>query len=146
MNVKIKKLILEAVIPSYSRSGDAGLDLTATSKEENSLYTEYGTGLAIAIPKGYVGYIFPRSSLSNYDQVLANHVGVIDSNYRGEIKFRFKNTVNLRDVPDFMSKTYNVGERVGQLIVMPIPEVQFEEVTELDETERGDKGYGSSGT
>lgn len=140
MNVKIKKLVPEAVVPKYSRKGDAGLDLTATSMNDTDMYIEYGTGLAVAIPEGYVGYIFPRSSLSNYHLDLANAVGVIDSNYRGEIKFRFKKTED-----HWSSKYYKVGDRVGQLIIMPIPEIEFEEAEELDETNRGANGYGSSG-
>ena len=143
VNVKIKKLTTEVVIPKYSRSGDAGLDLTATSINETDMYIEYGTGLAVAIPEGFVGYIFPRSSLSNYDLILANHVGVIDSNYRGEIKFRFKKHCTFK-VSDAY-KYYEVGDRIGQLIVQKIPLVQFEETEELDETNRGANGYGSSG-
>lgn len=140
MNVKIKKLSEKAVVPAYTRAGDAGLDLTATSMEETGMYIEYGTGLAVAIPPGFVGYIFPRSSLSNYHLTLANHVGVIDSNYRGEIKFRFKKT--MYSAP---ANVYNVGDRIGQLIIMPIPSIEFEEVQDLDETNRGANGYGSSG-
>src|SRR4051812_36638080 len=85
IDVEIKKLSDKAVVPSYSRPGDAGLDLTATTMTENEMYIEYGTDLAIAVPEGYVGHISPRSSLSDYDLILSNHVGVIDSNYRGEI-------------------------------------------------------------
>lgn len=140
MKIKIKRLSDTAIIPAYGKVGDAGLDLTATSMNENALYIEYGTGLAIEIPPGFVGYIFPRSSLSNYHLSLANSVGVIDSNFRGEIKFRFKVT---QDFP--VTNIYNVGDRVGQLIVMPIPSVEFEEVEELGETNRGAAGYGSSG-
>lgn len=143
MNVKIKKLSDFAVVPAYSRAGDAGLDLTATSMVETDMYIEYGTSLAVAIPEGFVGYIFPRSSLSNYDLVLSNHVGVIDSNYRGEVKFRFKKTNDLRHVRD--GNFYNFGDRVAQLIIMPIPTVNFTEVDDLDETVRGDGGFGSSG-
>src|ERR1043165_5687467 len=90
MNVKIKKLSNRAVIPKYSRKGDAGLDLTCTYFKETDMYIEYGTGLSFAIPEGYVGYIFPRSSCSNYDLSLANCVGVLASNYCGEVTFRFK--------------------------------------------------------
>ena len=80
MLVNIKKLTPEAVIPLYAKVGDAGMDLVATSVDfNNSQYIEYGTGLAIEIPKGYVGYIFPRSSNSKYDLQLCNCVGVIDS-------------------------------------------------------------------
>ena len=96
MKVKIKKLHPDAVIPSYAKPGDAGMDLTAISKrvetgsDENGEYIEYGTGLAIEIPEGHVGLVFPRSSVSKKDLFLANAVGVIDSGYRGEVKLRFK--------------------------------------------------------
>lgn len=144
VKVKVKRLTENADIPSYSRSGDAGLDLTATSVKSGDFY-EYGTGIAVKIPEGYVGLVFPRSSLSKYDLMLCNHVAVIDSNYTGEIKLRFKETVNLSDKPDYMSERYKVGDRIGQLIVQKIPEVVFEEVSELEETERGSNGFGSSG-
>ena len=80
MIVKIKKLLSNAVIPQYSKPGDAGMDLIATSVDySNEYYVEYGTGLAIEIPEGYVGYVFPRSSNSKYDLQLCNSVGIIDS-------------------------------------------------------------------
>ena len=95
MKVKIKKLDNAAVIPSYATNGDAGLDLTAVSCQidQSGLFIEYGTGLAVEIPEGYVGLLFPRSSVSKTTLILANHVGVVDSGYRGEIKFRFKDLV-----------------------------------------------------
>lgn len=140
--VKIKKLNDRAVIPSYADSGSAGLDLTATSCTPVgglTSYVEYGTDLAIEIPTGFVGLIYPRSSISsNTTFVLANSVGVIDSSYRGEIKFRFKSVSPV-------GKMYKVGERVGQLIIVPYPEVSLEVVTELSDTTRGTGGYGSSG-
>lgn len=142
MQIKIKKLSSEAVIPKYSKQGDCGLDLTATSIESNNMYTEYGTSLAIEIPEGFVGLIFPRSSISNYHQTLSNSVGVIDSNYRGEIKFRFKNASSY---PYSKPSEYKVGERVGQLIIMPYPQVELVEAEELSDTNRGTGGFGSSG-
>lgn len=152
MKVKIKKLNENAIIPSYAKEGDAGLDLTAIWGQSEELYTEYGTGLAIEIPKGYVGLIFPRSSISNKANILSNSVGVIDSNYRGEIKFRFK--VDFSIIQDMYSRgkdpdkekiVYSVGDKIGQLIIIPYPEIEFEEVDELSSTERGDKGFGSTG-
>lgn len=140
VDVKVKRLSPDAVLPKYAKANDAGQDLTAISKVETQKYIEYGTGLALEIPRGYVGLIYPRSSLSNYDMVLANHVGVIDADYRGEIKFRFKKTNE-----GAYAKYYEVGDRIGQLIVVPFPVVQWEEVSELEETERGSGGYGSSG-
>jgi dUTP pyrophosphatase len=141
MKVKIKKLVPEAVIPSYANSGDAGLDLVATwiTVEDHNKYGyfEYGTGICVEIPEGYVGLIFPRSSISKTGMLLTNSVGVIDSGYRGEIKFRFK----------YISGTnsYNVGDKVGQMIIIPYPKIEFEEADELTETQRGDGGFGSTG-
>lgn len=142
MKVKIQKLNKEAVIPNYSKAGDAGLDLTAISKEvidkEDHGYISYGTGLAVEIPERFVGLIFPRSSLSNTGLILSNHVGVIDSGYRGEITARFKHIPGTKD--------YNIGDRIAQLIILPYPNVEFEEVEELSTTERGIGGHGSTGT
>lgn len=143
MKIKIKKVSEKAVIPQYAKDGDAGMDLTAISKQiKHSLngdhIIEYGTGLAIEIPCGYVGLIFPRSSIYKKDLRLSNAVGVIDSGYRGEIKFKFKSSgVN----GDF----YEVGDRVGQIVVMPYPKIEFDLVDELNESERGNGGFGSSG-
>lgn len=138
MKVKIKKLTDKAVIPKYAKDGDAGLDLTATSRRQDGAgFIEYGTSLAVEIPYGYVGLIFPRSSISKVNMSLTNSVGVVDSGYRGEIKFRFK--------PAGVGKgLYDVGERVGQLVVLPYPNIELEEVTELSETARGDGGFGST--
>lgn len=140
MQVKIKKLNESAVIPKYAKSGDAGLDLTATWKQENSLYVEYGTGLAIEIPEGYVGLLFPRSSISKYHLSLANAVGVVDENFRGEICLRFKKTID-----NSYENIYNVGDKVAQLIIMPYPQIELVEVDDLSTTERGSGGFGSSG-
>lgn len=139
MNVKIKKLHKDAVIPSYAKEGDAGLDLTATSMSCDDYGNLcYGTGLAFEIPKGYVGLVFPRSSNSKKDLWLTNSVGVIDSGYRGEVSFKYRPV-------DLEERIYQIGERVGQLIIMPYPNIEFEEVEELSKTERGCGGYGSSG-
>lgn len=141
MVIKIKKLVEQAVIPSYSKEGDAGLDLTAVSVNttDNGDYgfIEYDTGLAVEIPEGYVGLVYPRSSISKTGLILANSVGVIDSNYRGSVKCRFKAIPN--------STIYNVGDRIAQLIIQPIPNIEFEVVDELSDTTRGDDGFGSSG-
>jgi dUTP pyrophosphatase len=141
MKVRIKKLHETAVIPKYSKEGDAGLDLTAidvkTIDNKDHGYIEYNTGLAIEIPEGHVGLIFPRSSISNTGLILANAVGVVDSNYRGPIKCRFK------AIPGTI--IYSVGDRIAQLIILPIPNIEFEEVKDLPETERGEGGFGSTG-
>lgn len=140
VDVEIKKLSPNAVIPKNSKPNDAGLDMTATSMSENEMYIEYGTDIAISLPRGYVGLIYPRSSLSNYHLVLSNHVGVVDSGYIGEIRFRFKKT---HDGPN--AKYYKIGDRIGQLIVVPFPIVLFKEVDELEPSDRGTSGFGSSG-
>lgn len=138
MKVKIKKLSENAVIPSYGKPGDAGMDLTAISKEETPYYIEYGTGISVEIPEGYVGLLFPRSSVSKTTLTLANSVGVVDSGYRGEVKLRFKN------VSPFSGTVYNIGERVAQIMIVPHPTIEFEEVLELADSERGHGGFGST--
>lgn len=168
MKVKIKKLNEDAVIPKYSKSGDAGLDLTAISKIYDEFgNVEYDTGLAFEIPENYVGLIFPRSSNCKKDLLLSNSVGVIDSNYRGSVKIKFKPSVILTEegvadigtsgiisnkfdaiaFPDdeYGFEEYEAGDRIAQLIIIPYPQIEFEEVTELSETERNDAGFGSSG-
>ena len=140
MIVKIKRLHKDSIIPKYSKPGDAGLDLTATSKFYDDFDNVcYGTGLAIEIPEGHVGLLFPRSSISKTDLTLRNSVGIIDSGYRGEITFKFNNILMSSCEP------YNVKERIGQLIIMPYPTIEFEEVKELSTTERGEGGYGRTG-
>ena len=173
MEVKIKKLCENAAIPSYAKPGDAGMDMTATSKMFDKYgNVEYGTGIAMEIPEGYVGLLFPRSSICKKDLSLANSTGVIDSGYRGEIKFKFKPTLsymtfgtcedihgrdhdsdyfdyvgiigdNTRDavIPDI----YEVGDKIGQIIILPYPHIELTEVSELSTTERGEGGYGSTG-
>jgi dUTP pyrophosphatase len=143
MVVKIKKLVENAVIPKYSKPGDAGLDLTAVSVSFEKNYVSYKTGLAVEIPEGFVGLLFPRSSNSKMDLILTNSVGVIDSGYRGEIELRYKLVGN--GVTPSIVGTYNIGDRVGQLVIIPYPSIEFEEVTELSTTERNTGGYGSTG-
>lgn len=156
LTVKIKKLSDDAVVPSYAHDSDAGLDLTATSKD----YDEhgnvcYGTALAFAIPKGFVGYLFPRSSISKKDLSLANSVGVIDSGYRGEVIFKFKpNPLHYSQNPNYNSvielgellnpNDYNIGDRIGQIIIMPIPKVTLELVDDLGTSDRGTGAFGST--
>lgn len=139
MKLKLKKLTPSAVIPSYAKEGDACFDLTAVSMEVTDKYIQYNTGLAMEIPEGHVGLIFPRSSVTKKDLMLKNSVGVIDSGYRGEVSFRFHPT------DDEYSDRYSVGERIGQMMILPIPRVEFEEVDDLSDTDRGTGGYGSSG-
>lgn len=147
MEVKIKKLVEEAVIPSYAKPGDAGLDLTAVSydyKKDIDCHV-YGTGIAVEIPEGYVGLIYPRSSNRKTDAYMTNHVGVIDSGYRGEIMVSFKNRDKYIDNIPQLFKPYEVGDKVAQLIIVPYPKIEFKVVDELSTTERGENGHGSSG-
>lgn len=149
MEVRIKKLHPDAVIPKYAKAGDAGLDLTAVTKSyDRDGNIVYGTGLAFEIPDGYVGLVFPRSSLSSLDIALSNCVGVIDSGYRGEVTAKFKPAMlfNREQRPIILNnRIYEVGERVAQIIIIPYPKIEFIESDELSETERGAGGYGSSG-
>lgn len=136
LNIKIKKVRQEAIIPTKAHATDAGYDLYASSCHYENGLVCYGTGIAVEIPQGYVGLVFPRSSIANTHLALSNSVGVIDSGYRGEIKAKFRKGG---------TRGYNVGDRIAQLIIMPYPEVVFEEAEELSESDRGTGGYGSSG-
>ena len=147
MKVRIKKLNEGAIVPSYSKEGDAGLDFTAVEiSRDNVGNITYHTGLAIEIPEGYVGLLFPRSSISKKQQFLTNGVGVIDSSYRGEIMAKFKPVMGTYDtiLDLFESNEYQVGDRIVQMIILPYPQIEFEEVEELSETERGYGGFGST--
>lgn len=124
MELRFKKLKEDAVIPAYAKPGDAGLDLTAISViEENGILT-YGTGLAVEIPIGYVGLVFPRSSIYKTKLTLTNCVGVIDSGYRGEIMAKFKKESE-------WIVGYRPGDRICQLIIMSYPTIEPIEVEEL---------------
>lgn len=172
MKVKFKKLSDQAVTPSYAKPGDAGLDLTVTricdsddkpfniqnvKSTDNTAMIIYHTDIAVEIPTGFVGLIFPRSSISKKPMTLANCVGVIDSGYRGEVQVRMKldapgigriladflktGTTNGKSV---FKDIYQVGDKVAQLVIIPYPEVELEEVSELSSTERGEGGFGST--
>lgn len=139
MKVKIKKLVENAIVPRYAKSDDAGLDLTATSVEQKGEKVIYHCGLAFEIPQGYFGLVVPRSSNVKKDLLLTNSCGIIDSGYRGEVTAVFHKTRLL------YTDLYNIGERFAQMLILPYPQIEFEEVDELSETERGTGGYGSSG-
>lgn len=140
MEVKIKRLNKDAVIPTQANPGDAGIDLTATelSISVAGVYS-YGTGISVEIPEGHVGLLFPRSSIYKNNMELVNSVGVIDSGYRGEIIFNF------RKVFHETSTRYSIGDRIGQLVIVPIPSVTITEVDELSSTQRNAGGFGSTG-
>jgi dUTP pyrophosphatase len=140
LKIRLKKLNPTAVTPSYSKDGDAGMDLTSTTIMSNTIdQVTYGTGISLEIPKDYVGLVFPRSSIRKYDLELTNSVGVIDSGYRGEIQLTFNKVNNKTTI-------YNVGDRVGQIMIIPYPKINFVESDELTITERGEGGFGSSGS
>lgn len=185
MKIKFKKLTPNAVIPTKAHVTDAGLDLVATSRvfDEHGCVV-YGTGIAVEIPKGYAGLVFPRSSNAKKDLIMSNSVGIIDSGYRGEITAKFRPALlfvdkdgigrNINDYlgtatedlstqevtfhgrnenyPDvgigykpFPPRCYEVGERMAQLVIIPYPEVEFEETVTLSDSDRGTGGYGSTG-
>lgn len=163
IKVNIKKLVKEAVIPSYAKENDAGMDLVATSVSYDEYGNiVYGTGLAFEIPEGYVGLLFPRSSNSKTNLYLTNSVGVIDSGYRGEVILKFQaihHRINYLSYileklfPKFFEakirvypqNKYEVGHKVGQIIILPYPQIEFLETKELSKTKRGKGGFGSTG-
>jgi dUTP pyrophosphatase len=139
MLVKVKKLHKNAVVPTYAKPGDAGLDLTATETiQVTETHITYGTGLAFEIPEGYVGLVYPRSSIRKYDLRLTNSVGVIDSGYRGEVQATF-------DRIGRKLQNYGPGDRIAQIIIMPHPLITLVETEELSDSERGTGGFGSTG-
>lgn len=138
MKIKFKKLHQDAKLPKHSKPGDAGLDLTAVSIERRVDQQKHDYGLAVEIPDGYVGLIFPRSSVVNQDERLANCVGVIDAGYRGNISAIF-------DMSTSGKRCYQVGERSAQMVIVPHVTVESEWAEYLSETERGAGGYGHTG-
>jgi len=116
------------------------MDVYATSKEEKEKYVQYGTGLAFELPEGYAMLVFPRSSVTKRDMMLKNSVGVLDSGYRGELKLRFNKTQYEN------ADIYETGEKIGQIMIIPLPEVEVEQVEKLEDSERGEGGFGSTGT
>jgi len=156
MEVKIKKMHHDAIIPKYAKHGDAGLDLTCVTKEIDEFGNiVYGTGLAFEIPDGFVGLLFPRSSNSKKYLRLTNSVGVLDSGYRGEVLFKFKHDsfsnlelqykVDYLNVVIGLNNDYEIGDRIGQILILPYPKIEFVEVEMLSNSERGYGGYGSTG-
>lgn len=139
MKIKTKKLHPLAVINSYAKPGDAAIDLTCVSRDLQLHYIEYGTGLAIEVPEGFVGLLCARSSCTNKGLSLGNGLGIIDSGYRGELKFRFYKN-------EEFSENYKLGDRIGQLLIIPYPSIELTEVEDLSDTDRSSGGYGSSGS
>lgn len=143
MKVKIKKLNENAVVPTKAHATDAGFDLYCTSKEVNWEKRQLvcHTGLAFEIPDGYVGLLFPRSSVSNKPLMMANSVGVIDSGYRGEVTAKF----NITGMNEIYASNYQVGDKIVQMIIIPYPKIEFVEAESLSDSDRGTVGYGSTG-
>ena len=142
--IKIKKLSENAIIPTRGSEYAAGYDLYACTNSPIIITPhetiKVGTGLAIEIPEGYFGAIFARSGLATKQGLRpANCVGVCDSDYRGEYIVALHNDT---DIP----QTINPMERIAQLVIMPFLEIEFNEVNELENTKRGDGGFGSTGT
>ena len=140
LKIKIKKLYSNSVIPSYANPGDAGLDLTASWYEYVDGLHTYGTGIAVSLPENHVGLLFPRSSITKYDLRLSNSVGVLDQKFLGEIIFKFDGN-ELKE----QGRIYKIGDRIGQLLVIRYPTIEFEETVDLGKSERGQNGWGSSG-
>ena len=137
LKIKTKKLSENAMMPQQMNVGDAGFDLVATSrcidKKHNAVV--YGTGLSFELPDGYAMFIFPRSSSYKHHALMANCVGVVDSGYRGEVHVMFRG----------LDCDYEVGDRIAQAVIMPIPSVEYVEAEELSDSERGANGIGSTG-
>ena len=142
IQLPIKRLDPSVELPSYAYSGDAGLDLRSAEELDLKPFERrlIATGLAIAIPDGYAGFVQPRSGLAYREGLsMANTPGLVDAHYRGELKVC---AVNLD-----AKKTIHIerGERIAQLVIQKVPVVQLVEVYELDQTDRGAGGFGSSG-
>lgn len=139
IKIKTKKIYNDAKIPEKAYKSDAGWDMWAISKLETPYYIEFGTGIAFNIPNGYVGELYPRSSITKKDLMLKNSVGIIDSGYLGEIKFRFYKTND-------ECNSYEIGDKIGQIIFKKLPDISLVAVDSFKETTlRGEKGFGSSG-
>ena len=144
MVIKFKRLSDKAIAPTKAHSTDAGFDLTCTRitteiNECGQLVLVYHTDLALEIPEGYYGAIVPRSSISKKSLRQCNAPGTVDAGYRGEV------TVKMVSTTDVIPSVYKEGERMAQILILPVPDVQFEESETLSETERGEGGYGSTG-
>lgn len=142
MQIKFKKLKDTAKAPQRAHSSDAGFDLFCSGFNyppsfDSLLFVEAKTDICFEIPDGYVGLLFPRSSISNTKHMLRNSVGVIDSGYRGEVKLRFS--------VDDSDKKYKVGDKIGQILFIKLPEVELIESDDLSSSDRSSGGFGSTG-
>ena len=148
MEIKVKKLRPDAVIPKKAHESDAAYDLTAVSRSFDDYgNVVYGFGLALDIPEGYAGFSYPRSSICKYDLALTNCVGIVDCSYRGEITTKFKPAFRF-DKSDGIAEgchLYNPGDRIAQLIIRKVESVDFTVADTLSDTDRGTGGFGSTG-
>jgi dUTP diphosphatase len=143
IGLPIQKLRDDAILPARAYHGDAGLDLSACERVElePGERAVVGTGLAVAIPEGYAGFVQPRSGLADRHGItIVNSPGLIDSGYRGELKVILLNT------DDKHAFVVEPGMRIAQLVVLEVPGIELKKVDELPRTERGVRGHGSSGT
>ena len=127
-----------AKMPTKAHKSDAGFDLYVSRTSEKNGCLVCHSDVAFEIPEGYVGLVFPRSSIANTGLMLTNSVGVIDSCYRGDVMCKFRKT-------GLYAHNYEHGDRFAQIVIMPYPEIEFVEADELSESDRGTGGYGSSG-
>jgi dUTP pyrophosphatase len=143
IELQVKRLRADATLPARAYDGDAGLDLAACERVELAPGERalVGTGLAVAIPEGYAGFVQPRSGLADRHGIsIVNAPGLIDSGYRGELKVILLNTD--RSDPFVVEP----GMRIAQLVVLEVPQLELAETDDLPATERGVRGHGSSGT
>lgn len=158
LNVKIKKVHVDAIIPKQGHETDAGYDLVAiddgkpytSDKTSELLFVEYDTGIQLELPENYHAEIYPRSSVSKTHLLLANSIGLIDNSYRGNIKLRFrilpiKSHSNWWKEKQNDGEVYKKGDKIGQLVIRKTDYINFEEVDLLSDTERGSSGFGSTG-
>jgi dUTP pyrophosphatase len=141
IELPIRRLREDAVVPTRAYAGDAGLDLAACERVElgPGERATVGTGLAVAIPEGYAGYVQPRSGLAARNGItIVNAPGLVDSGYRGELRVVLLNTDTAEPF------VVEPGMRIAQLVILPVPEVELLEVDELPEAQRGVRGFGSS--
>ena len=136
MKIKIKKVYSDAILPTKANETDAGFDCYAYSCSKTDNYLEYNLGFQIEIPETFFGLLVARSSITNYDLMVKNSVGIIDSGYRGDVKLRTKT---------FGENIYKLGDRVCQLIILPLPKIELEEVDTLDDNNDRKGGFGSTG-
>lgn len=144
LNIKIKRLSENAVVPRYARPGDAGMDLVATEEvyvPASGKPVLVPTGLAIELPEGYAALVIPRSGLAAKDAItVVNSPGLIDSGYRGEIKVILQRTYS-----EGFDYRIDPGTRIAQLLILPHPVISFVESDELGDSDRGERGFGSTG-